>query len=408
MIKNCRSCHSTKLTEILSLGDQYLSDFTTKGDPKPESHPLDLIMCSECSLVQLRHTVPTSSLYNDHYGYYSGISNTIKADLKNIVDRALYHMDGKLREGDIVIDIGSNDATLLKNYPEGFIKIGFDPVSKFLKFYDKKNLYLVNDFFNPKAYLSKIKRKAKIITSVSMFYDLDNPNEFVAGLRECLDEDGLIIIQQNYVGGMIQQHAFDNIVHEHLEYYSLYSMERLLQRHGLEVVDVELNDINGGSFRTYIKHMNRVRQMRVMEQNMRLAKRETYMLYGMKVKQLSNKLHAFVKGEVDNGKKIYVYGASTRGNTLLQAAGLDNTLIKAAVERNPVKFGKQIASLEIPIISEEQARKEKPDYFLVLPWFFSKEIIEREKKFVMDGGSLLFPLPDVYVVNKHNYPNGQT
>lgn len=391
----CRACHSTKFSRVINLGDQYLSDFNNPGDKKPQVHPLNVIMCENCSLVQLADTTPSSLLYNDHYGYYSGISNTLKADLREIASKGIKY----LNPNDVVVDIGSNDGTLLKNYPQAVVRIGFDLVSKFSEFYkDQPNLLFANYPFSKEIYYQIVDRPAKVITAISMFYDLDEPNKFVADLRECLADDGIIIIQQNYLGGMIRQNAYDNIVHEHLEYYTLSSMEKLLTRHGLEVFDVELNDINGGSFRTYIRHMNRVRQMRIMEQNMKLNNRSTYMLFGMKIKHLAKKLHSFVKDETDKGKKVYVYGASTRGNTLLQVAGLDNKLITAAVERNPVKFGKQIASLEIPIISEEQARAEKPDYFLVLPWFNKKEIVKRESEYIRSGGHLIFPLPDFQVI----------
>lgn len=396
----CRSCKSTKFSKVLDLGNQYLSDFNKKGDKKPPLRPLGVIICESCNLVQLDYTTPSELLYNDHYGYYSGISNTLKADLKDIATKGLKYLNAN----DVVVDIGSNDGTLLKNYPNGVVRIGFDLVGKFAEFYkNEQNLLFANYPFSKEVYYQIVDRPAKVITAISMFYDLDDPNKFVADLRECLAEDGIIIIQQNYLGGMIKQNAFDNIVHEHLEYYTLASMEKLLSRHGLEVFDVDLNGINGGSFRTYIRHMNRVRQMRIMEQNMGLANKSTYLLFGMRVKNIAHKLYTFVKGEVEKGKKVYVLGASTRGNTLLQVCGLNNKLITAALERNPVKYGKQIASLEIPIVSEEQARKEKPDYFLVLPWFNAKEIIAREKEYVMNGGSLIFPLPEFYVVNNNNY-----
>lgn len=392
----CRSCLSDKITDVLDLGDQYLSEFNTKGDPKPESHPLHLVMCEECSLVQLDKTVPFSKLYGDGYGYYSNISNTIRQDLHSVVDQALKRKE--LQIGDVVVDIGSNDGTLLKNYPDKVVRIGFDPVSKFGEFYKGQNLLFANHYFESLIYYHIVDKPAKIITCVSMFYDLDDPNAFVKSLRECLAEDGLLVIQQNYVAGMLQQHAFDNIVHEHLEYYSLKSMEHLLLRHGLEVVDVETSDVNGGSFRLYVRHMSRLRKMRLLEQKMRLTQKGTYLIFGMKVKQIATKLNKFIKEEVAKGKTVYVYGASTRGNTLLQACGLDNKLIKAAVERNPVKFGKQIASLEIPIISEEQAEKDKFDYALFLPWFFKTEFLERYKHLRGKGVKFIFPLPEVEVI----------
>lgn len=393
----CRSCHSNRISPILSLGDQYLSEFNVKGDPKPESHPLNLVLCEECTLLQLRDTVPSSSLYTDNYGYYSGISNTIKADLKNITESVMSKTS--LTPNDVVVDIGSNDGTLLKDYPNQLLRIGFDLVGKFEEFYkNEQNLLFANYPFSKDIYYQIVDRPAKIITAVSMFYDLEDPNQFIEDIKDCLAEDGVLVVQQNYVVGMIQQHAFDNIVHEHLEYYSLKSMEHLLSRHGLEVFDVETSDVNGGSFRLYIKHMSRLRKMRQIEQKMRLGNKGQYLVFGMKVQQIAKKLNKFIKEEVSKGKTIYVYGASTRGNTLLQAAGLDNKLITAAVERNPVKFGKQIASLEIPIISEEQAEKDKFDYALFLPWFFKAELVERYKHLHDKGVKFIFPLPDVEVL----------
>lgn len=312
--------------------------------------------------------------------------------LKEIVHSAISKVS--MGPDDVVVDIGSNDATLLNNYHSYVRRVGFDPVPKFAKHY--KDITFINDYFSAEKY--PFKEKAKIITAISMFYDLDDPNAFVKDLAAILHEDGVLVIQQNYVVGMLQQHAFDNIVHEHLEYYSLTSLEHLLRRHGLEVKDVEMNELNGGSFRVYVKHMDNVRKLRLLEQKMNLGSKWPYYLFAMKVKHTCKKLHDFVEKQVKAGKKVYVYGASTRGSTLLQSAKLDHTLIVAAVERNPDKFGKIMASTGIPIISEEQARKDKPDYFLVLPWFFKDEFIEREKEYLSAGGHLIFPLPEFEVV----------
>lgn len=407
MIDKCRSCESKKLKNVLSLGNQYLSDFIDVGGQKPGVEPLDLVLCQQCSLVQLGNTTEPQLLYNDHYGYYSGINNTMRVHLKGIVDNALSRV--QLYEQDVVVDIGSNDATLLKFYPKKLWRMGFDPVKKFGKYYEEENLLQVSHYFEERHYKKVFEvvkqpyKKAKIITAISMFYDLDDPNKFVKEVSNILATDGIFIIQQNYLPSMLQNNAFDNVVHEHLEYYSLYSLERLLQRHYLEVVDAEINDLNGGSFRVYVKHMNTLRKLRMFEQRMGILNDPTYLRFGMQVGQAASKLNAFIKQEVAKGKTIYVYGASTRGNTLLQTAKLDNTLIKAAVERNPDKFGKVIASVNIPIISEEQARKEKPDYFLVLPWFFSQEITLREKDYIMNGGSLIYPLPQLTIVNAENF-----
>ena len=405
MIRKCRSCKSEKLVDILSLGEQYLADFRD-DDEKPEKYPLALVLCEKCNLLQLKHTTPPSSLYTERYGYRSGINQTMREHLRGIANKAAGL--ALLSPGEIIIDIGCNDGTLLKAYDaERLIRIGFDPVEKFAKDFEGTGIRFVNDYFNKEHYKRHHgPKKAKVITAISMFYDLDKPNIFVSDLAEILDDDGIIVIQQNYLVGMLLQHAFDNIVHEHLEYYSLFSLEKLLERHGLMVFDVEVNDLNGGSFRTYICHKDArkisdaVLQLRESETKLGLQNKHIYEEFANRIKTIKNSLYGFIEKEVKRGKKVYVYGASTRGNTLLQYCGLDNTLIEAAVERNPEKWGKKIASVGIPIISEEQARRDKPDYMFVLPWFFKEEFLEREAEYIKQGGKLLFPLPTVEVVGR--------
>jgi len=395
----CRICFSDNIRDILSLGDQFLSEFRDKGMPD-KVYPVNMVMCKNCTLVQLKESTPQEILYTDNYGYYSGINNTIKADLKDVVDSAMGMVE--LWENDIVIDIGSNDGTLLKNYPCELARIGFDPVSKFGEFYkDQDNLLFINDYFSYEALIKAYKeqgvnRKAKIVTAISCFYDLEDPNKFVADVAKILHPQGVFIIEQNYLATMLDNLAFDNIVHEHLEYYTLKSLEYLLEKHFLKVVDVRVNTINGGAFRVYVKHMSNVEKMRIIEKKMRLDNQFTYVLFGMKVKKIAKQVHDFVEKVIKEGKTVYIYGASTRGNTLLQVCGLDSKLIKAAVERNPVKYGKKF--LGIPIISEEQARKDKPDYMLVLPWFFKDEFIKREEAYLKQGGHLIFPLPEFRII----------
>lgn len=395
----CRICKSDNVKEILDFGEQYLAEFRTEGKPE-KTYPLTVVLCQKCSLVQLKESTPPELLYNDNYGYYSGINNTIKADLKDIVVKAMTRVE--LLENDVVLDLGSNDGFLLKQYPKELARIGFDPVSKFAEFYkDQDNLLFINDYFNYNALLRAYKdqgvnRKAKIITAISCFYDLEDPNAFVADVAKILHPQGIFIIEQNYLPAMLENIAFDNIVHEHIEYYSLKSLEYLLEKHFLKIVDVEVNNINGGAFRTYIRHMSNVEKMRIIEKRMKLDNKFTYMLFGMKVKKAVKKINDFVKKAVADGKIVYIFGSSTRGNSLLQACNLDNTLIKAAVERNPVKVGKKF--LGIPIISEEQARADKPDYGLILPWFFKDEILEREKELRKTGTKFIIPLPRFEIV----------
>ncbi len=393
----CRSCNSKKINPLLSLKELYLSDFVPLDEvEKPPKYPLDLVICEECKLVQLEKAPPSDEMYTERYGYKSGINNTIKADLAEVVSEVSKIVS--LGEGDRVVDIGANDGTLLSYYPTNLFRVGFEPIAKLAKECEKHADYVYNNFFFNAGSTSKV------ITAISCFYDLEDPNRFLRDIGWMLAPQGVFVIQQNYVGGMLKQNAFDNIVHEHIEYYSLFSLEHLLSRHNLQVFRVTENGINGGSFRTFICRKGErdteksVIEMRVREKELGLDTEEPYKAFAERVELITQQIHALVRKQVDEGKTVYTYGASTRGNTLLQACGLDNTLIKAAVERNPEKWGLKIASLDIPIISEEQARSEKPDYLLVLPWYFKVEFIEREKTYLESGGHFIFPLPELEVV----------
>ena len=401
-IKNCRSCNSTNLLKIVSLGKQYLSDFV-KVNKKPKAFPLRIVVCKKCYLVQLDYTTPQKYLYTERYGYKSGINQTMQQELKEIALSCLKRIK-KTKEKIVAVDIGANDGTLLSNYPKNIYKIAVEPIKKFAKESRKYSNKVVNDFFTYQAYFKKLKNlKADIVTAISCFYDMENPNEFVNDIKKILKDDGIFVIQQNYLVSMLTLNAFDNIVHEHLEYYSLLSLNNLLNRHGLEVFDVELRQLNGGSFKTYIARKGRrkisknVLKMQSTEKRLKLNNKKIYLNFAKRIEENKQKLTTFIKNETKKGKKIYLYGASTRGNTLLQYFSLDKKHIPYAVERNPEKYGKIIASVGIPIISEEQARKDNPDYMLVLPWFFKKEFLKREKSYLQKGGHFIFPLPKLEI-----------
>lgn len=402
-ITECRACFSKNLSDILSLGNSYLSDFV-KDNKKPAKYPLTLVMCRNCYLLQLKHTPPQSQLYTEHYGYRSGINQTMRDELQGIADQAI-ETYGDTKQKLRVVDIGANDGTLLASYSKRYERIAFEPIKKLAKVCKEHADTVINDFFNAAAYEKQLgDKKADIVTAISCFYDMEEPNEFVADVKKILDENGVFIIQQNYLVKMLIQNAFCNIVHEHLEYYSLISLQKLLERHGLEVFDLELRKLNGGSFRTYIgikgkrPISNAVYEQMELEKMIGLHRKKIYTDFAKRIKATKNDVYDFIKKEVKSGKKVYVYGASTRGNTLLQYFNLDNKLIEKAVERNQEKWGTKIASVGIPIISEEQARAEKPDYMLILPWFFKEEFLKREKRYLKSGGHFIFPLPHLEVI----------
>lgn len=411
---DCRLCGHKPLDPIFSLGDLYVSNFVdNKGDG--DRGPLDLVLCNEkeggCGLVQLQHTASHEALYRD-YWYRSGINKTMTDELQGITKKVESLV--KLKQGDYVIDIGANDGTLLRGYTvKGVNLIGYEPARNLDKYNSVGTTKVFQDFFNHAVWQKTFgSAKARAITAIAMFYDLEDPNLFVSDIAKCLDDDGVFIVQMSYLPLMLETNEVGNICHEHVEYYSLLSMENLLSRNNLEVADVELNDINGGSFRLYIRHSAkgekmpapigasiRVAALREYEKKLGLGDKKVYEDFVKRVESIKEKTVSFVKNEVATGKTVYVYGASTKGNTVLQYFGLDEKLIKAAAERNPDKWGKKTVGTHIPIISEDQARKEKPDYFLVLPWHFLAEFRFREKEFFAQGGKFIVPFPEVMILD---------
>ncbi len=401
-IKECRSCHSRKFAKLLSLGNQHISDFVTEKGDSPRS-PLELIQCLSCGLVQLKHTFPRESLYR-HYWYRSGISPTMRRALEDIVVKSC--LVAKPKAGDLVVDIGCNDGTLLRSYKmAGLRLVGFEPATNLVEEARKGTDYIFNDFFTYETFRQKFRdSKPKVITSVAMFYDLDDPNAFVADIVKCLDPHGVWVVQQNYLSTMLEQNGFDNIGHEHLTYYSVATMAELLKKHNLEIFDVETNDVNGGSFRTYIAQAGKfptresVGALEKHEAALFSKRPSIYKTFAQNIAKIGSQLMKFTKTQVRSGKTVYVYGASTRGNTILQYCGLDNRLIRKATDANPEKWGLRTPGTNIPIVSKEEARNDKPDFFLVLPHHFLDEIMRQEKEYLENGGKFIVPLPRFRII----------
>ena len=402
--KTCRSCGSGRLQSVLDLGNLYVSNFADVPDSgRWPRVPLDLLLCEECGLAQLRHTTPAEWLYT-HYWYKSGISATMRAALADISRKAA-HFAG-LQTGDSVLDIGCNDGTLLRSYGyDGVRRVGFEPAENLACEAAAGTDRIVPDFFSARPVAGE---QFRVVTSIAMFYDLEDPSAFVADVASILMEEGVWVIEMHYLPAVLEYNAFDAICHEHLEYYSLSSLEPLLARHGLVVADVETNDVNGGSFRVYVVHRDspaasvpargeRVNAMRAREQTAGLRSPSVYQEFGARVRQIGVTLREWLGNERRHGQEISAYGASTKGNTLLQVFGLDHTVIRSAAERNPEKWGKYTVGTWIPIVSEAEARAHA-DNFLVLPWHFMDEIQIREHDFLARGGKLVAPLPNLRMI----------
>ena len=409
--KTCRVCGSSKLVPILSLGNQYITNFVEEPKTEYPKGPLDLVLCNAkdggCGLLQLKHTIERDVLYRK-YWYKSGISSTMVKALEDVTASAKKTVE--LSAGDLVVDIGANDGTLLRQYGvPGLVTVGFEP-SNLWHLGTEGNSKIIHDYFNYDSFHRELgDRKAKTITTIAMFYDLEDPNAFVEDIKKCLDHNGVWIIQMNYLGLMIENNTFDNISHEHLEYYSLLSLSNLLERHGMEPFDVELNDVNGGSFRIYIRHKNsgvkgflgaeeRLRKQEDYELKMGLCGKDVYDSFAKRIEKVKDELLSFLKQEVKKGRTVFIYGASTRGLVVLQHFGIDKALIAAATDMNPDKWGKYIVGTGIPIISVENYRKQRPNYLLVLPYHFLDEIKQQERVFLENGGKMIVAIPEFRII----------
>ena len=405
-IDKCRSCGCKELKPIISLGEHYVSGFVDDEKNQGEKVSLALVLCEGCKLLQMEYSAPPESLWNEQYWYKSAINPIIRNDLKDIVENAQRLIE--LKDEDIVIDIGNNDGTMFEYYNNKNLHlVGFEPCKNVAEESRAKGFNIINNFFNAEDFNKRFKNKARIITAISMFYDVEDPNKFLENIKECLDEDGLFIIQQNYLVSMLEQVAFDNICHEHREYYSLKTLSSLLERHGLEVFNVELNDINGGSIRTYIKfkenkdfkvNKDKINEILNKEDNLKLDTLEPYLKFAKAIDKCKSDIMGFLNDAKKEGKTVGLCGASTRGNTILQYFNIAPDLVIGASEANPDKHGKKTIGTLIPIMSIDEMKELKPDYQLVLIWHLFEGLKDKEKDFLKEGGKFVLPLPKFKIV----------
>lgn len=421
-IKKCRICGNEKLLDILSLGVQPQAGFFPRPGQETEDAPLNLVKCDSsvdgvCGLVQLRHSFQAEVLYGDHYGYRSGLNRSMVDHLRGKVEQIQNSIN--LRQGDVIIDIGSNDGTTLGFYPpNSFRLIGVDPtICKFGSYY-RADIEKFPEFFSAELVdrLGEMGR-VKVISSISMFYDLEQPMNFVMAIKKALAPDGIWVFEQSYLPSMLATHAYDTICHEHLEYYHLAPIMWMLKRAGLKVLNVELNDVNGGSFSVVAGHSNVRYACEVPENVERLLTREREM--GIHTLKPFEEFRDFINGHRRDfistlsglkaaGKRVLGYGASTKGNVVLNYCGIGPELLESIVEVNPDKVGCLTPGSGIPIISEVEGRRSAPDVFVVFPWHFRSFFEVKEREFLQKGGELLFPLPELELVHKSTVMRGRS
>jgi hypothetical protein len=405
-------CGSQNLTSVIALGEQTLTGVFPKSPGEQMTRgPLELVKCEgeeACGLVQLGHSYDLTEIYGGSYGYRSGLNQSMTAHLRDTVRDVQTRVE-ELTRADLVLDIGSNDGTLLGCYPDTITRVGMDPTAaKFRQFY-KPGIEIISDFFSAEEFQRHCgMRKAKIITSIAMFYDLEAPMAFVEQVASILADDGIWYFEQSYLPAMLGANAYDTICHEHLEYYSLKQIKWMVDRCGLKLVDVELNDINGGSFAVTVaktrssisQNSSAIERILAGEKRAALDTLHPYEQFRERVFDHRNRLLDTLAKLRQEDATVLGYGASTKGNVILQFCGLNAEHIPCIAEVNPDKFGRFTPGTYIPIVSEAKAHAMNPDYLLVLPWHFRENLLEREAAFLGRGGKMIFPLPDIEIVGQ--------
>ena len=402
-INSCRICNTKKLKKLFSLGDLCFTGKFPKINQQIKKKPIQLVMCDNCGLVQLGHNFDLKYLYGPDYGYRTGINKTMLNHVESVVKDLTKKT--KLKMKDLVLDIASNDGSLLNFYNRKIITFGIDPIlNKYKENYKNIN-YKVEDFFSLKKIKNKTSKKFKVITALSVFYDSEKPNQFLNDVKNLLDQDGLFILEFADLASIIKKKMFDTICHEHLEYYSSQIIIEMCKNNQLKVIDIFENDINGASKQFYISrgesnfkiNKSKIRKILNTERNMRINSQKTLKSFFNEIKKIKIKLITLLKEIKKRGQTIHGYGASTKGNVLLQYFGIDKFFIDYISERNPLKYGLYTPGTKIEIISEENSRKIKPNFYLVLPWHFKKEILSREKNIRTRGTKFIFPLPKIKI-----------
>jgi SAM-dependent methyltransferase len=397
-IKSCRLCGSSNLSSIINLGMIEITSYFPQPEEKdPEKAPLHLILCEACTLLQLQHTVDQNFLFGNIYGYRTSLNEEMVDHVQGLAKYLEY--SACLNLSDSVLDIGCNDGTFLNQLSQkGYNLIGIDPNASDMSQWHSSEIYSITDFFSASYFVAT---KFKLVVSIAMFYDVSDPMGFAKEVKSILHEDGVWFLEQSYVLDMLMNFSFDTICHEHLMYYSVTTLDKIMKMVGLEIIDIIPSTANGGSIGLLVGHTGK-----------HSVSSEILRILTLEAEQLQLLLERFVTGlgklKVEicsflnelqfDEQEIWCIGASTKGNTILNYLGLDRNLITAIADKNPLKNGRVTPGTRIPIRSAKSLNESNCRYALVLPWHFKKSIVESEREFLQKGGKLIFPLPQLEIV----------
>ena len=411
----CCNCKTTKLNKILKIGNQPVSSvFPKKKIYTSKKYSLDLFECNNCKLIQFSKLAPLEEMYGQTYGYRTSLS---KLMVNHIYSKYLnIKKNNFIKKNSNILDIGSNDGTFLNFFGKDKFKgnlFGIDPsADKFLKYYNK-NIKLITEYFNFKKVnqntdYKKTNKKFSLITSFAMFYDIENPNLFCKDIGKLLDKDGVWILEFSYFPLLLKNLTYDQICHEHITYYSLTTFKNIISKNNLKIVDFSFNEINGGSIEVICakknsKHKSKDKKINEILAEEKKINHHSYKRLANRIDNTKNNIKYFLNWAGKNN--VIGYGASTKGNIILNQCNLNSNDLKFICDANPYKYNRYTPGSNIKIISKEKMRKIKPKYLFVLIWSFRKEVISQEIDYIKKGGKLVFHLPIFHIIDKDNYKN---
>ena len=408
----CRNCKKSKFIKIINIGSQPISSRSYKSIKNLKKYPLDLYECKSCSLVQLSKVAPAKEMYGDTYGYWTGLSNLMINHMKKKI--SYLKSTQKIKKNSKVLDIGSSDPTflnLLKQKEKSLDLFAIDPSSaKFKKSFEHKKINLIVDYFSKDKVYNFLKfknfkkKKFSLITSFAMFYDVNDPNSFCKDVSSMLEKNGLWIVEFSYFPLLLKNLTFDQINHEHVTYYTLSTFNNIAKKNGLKIIDVNFNEINGGSAEVIVskknsRHKVNTKKLEKILKEEKAINNHSYEKFNLRLQNVKKVINHFF----DNAKKIIGYGASTKGNIILNRSEINRKDLKFICDGNKRKWGRYTPGSNVKIISKEKMRKLNPKYLFVLIWSFRSEVIKQEIKFILKGGKLIFPLPIFHIIDKNNY-----
>lgn len=393
----CRCCGERKVRLVIDLGDQPEANRLVRPDTprgSEPSYPLRFGYCENCTMMQIDHTIPRDLMYQGNV-YVSGTSKTLPAHFAATTDRLIAEYG--IKRSDLVVDIGSNDGTWVKCWDGKADAYGVEPDERIAMMAEDDGVRTFNDYFDLQlARDIAITGKAKCITSNGSFFHMEDLHGACEGVRELLRDDGVFIVQALSGLDMLWDTAFDQILHEHLLYYTVNSFRDLMYRHGMDVFDVRHLSIQGGSIEYHVRKIGH-RQGTSSELNYGAVGFDDCREFSERVLRLRDELLSTLTAYRKAGKSVWAYGAPGKATTLFNSFGIGPDLVQCAVEKNPLKFGLQIPGCRIPIIPEGGAH---PDAYLVTAWNFLDEFIEKERDYLLSGGEFIVPVPKVRIIGR--------